>query len=422
MTRASFAWAAGAIALTALVLRVAYVLALGSHPSLGFDGTWYSLQAGTIADGVGFVDPNRYYGFRGAAPTAQFPPLWPGLLAVVHELGFGTARAYRITGGVVGSITVLLTAYLGRSVIGARAGLVAAGLVAISPLMIAADGSLMAESLFIALVTGAVLVAVHARRHPRPGWFALLGLLLGLATLARSDGILVAVVLAGVTAGCAPGSATRRLGLAAAALVAVVIVLTPWTVRNADAFGEAIPFSNNSGTLLSGANCTDTYSGGELAGWSARCAVDPDASSGGKREVKLSDVGRSKGLTYARKHVGGLVLVAPLRVVRGWGLWSPTALADAEVTESRLRAMQLIAWPASLALFGFAAVGSVLLVRSRGWTTAAPLLAVVGASGLILAASWGNQRFRLVAEPELAVFASVALIAGWRRVTRRSPA
>ena len=37
MTRGSFARAAGAIALAALVIRVAYVLALGSHPSLGFE-------------------------------------------------------------------------------------------------------------------------------------------------------------------------------------------------------------------------------------------------------------------------------------------------------------------------------------------------------------------------------------------------
>lgn len=413
MSRGAFARAAVAIALGALVLRVAYVFLLGAHPTLGADSTWYALQSGTIADGVGYVDPRRFFAFQGAPPTALYPPLWPGLLAVVHELGTDSLRAYRITGGVVGAVTVLLTAFLGRSLAGPRVGIVAAIVVATSPFLIAADGSLMSESLFIALVTGAVLAGVHARRRGGFAGFALVGLLLGLATLARSDGILIMLVLVPVLAIRVSGPALRRVGLAAIAVAAVVVVLAPWAIRSSDAMGETTLLSNNSGSLISGANCPTTYSGRQLAGWDITCIPFLHDLSEAKRSAKQ----RQAGVDYVRDHLGRAVVVAPLRAVRGWGLWSPSVLLDAEVGESRVRSMQTVGWVASLVLLALAVGGVVVMRRAR--QELAELLAIIGAATLVLAASWGNQRFRLVAEPELAVLASAALVHLWTRIRSR---
>jgi hypothetical protein len=53
---------------------------------------------------------------------------------------------------------------LGRRIAGAKVGLGAAALVAASPFLVAADGSLMAEALFVLLITAAVLLA-YARSH-----------------------------------------------------------------------------------------------------------------------------------------------------------------------------------------------------------------------------------------------------------------
>jgi hypothetical protein len=413
VSRGAFARAVVAIALGALVVRVAYVLALGHHPALGADGTWYALQSGTIANGAGYVDPQRYYSFRGAVATAQFPPLWPGLLAVVHELGIDTARGYRIFGGVVGSVTVVLTGYLGRTLAGARVGIVAAVVVAVSPFLIAADGSLMAEGLFLALVTAAVLAAVQARRRGGFGWFALVGLLLGLAALARSDGLVVLIVLVPVVAWCAPGAWLRRVALAATAVAVVAVVLAPWAIRNTDAMGTTTVLSNNSGTLFSGANCEATYSGRQLAGWDYACIPQPRGVSESKRASEQ----RRAGIDYARDHWERALVVAPLRAIRGWGLWSPSALLDSEVVESRTRSMQTVGWVASLALLALAAGGVVVMRRAR--RELVELLAMVGAATLILVTSWGNQRFRLVAEPELAVLAAAALVHLWTRARSR---
>jgi Dolichyl-phosphate-mannose-protein mannosyltransferase len=415
---AGFARAVGAVALVSFGIRLAYSLIPGVRPKPGFDGTWYVLQAGTIADGIGYVDAFRFYSFQGAEPTAHFPPLWPGLLSLVYDLGFGTQTSYRVTGAVVGTIGIVLTAYLGRTLLGDRVGLVAAAIVGVSPFMIAADGSLMAESLFITLVTAAVLVGVKARRSGPIGWFLGLGLLLGLATLTRGDGLVVALFLVPVVAWGSGEAWPRRVVRAGVAVLLIAMTLTPWAVRNQRELGDPVVLSSNSGTLVAGANCDSTYGGDELAGWDAACsrAATPDTDD----ELFRADAQREEGLDYAREHLARAALVAPLRVVRGWGLWAPGALLDAEAIEGRARTVLAIGWVASLALLAAAVAGAVQLVRNRA--EVAELLAVVVAASVVLATSWGNQRFRLVATPELAILAAFVIVSARDRFRRTAAA
>jgi hypothetical protein len=71
-----------------------------------------------------------------------------------------------------------------------------------------------------------------------------------------------------------------------------------------------------------------------------------------------------------------------------------------------------------LVILGLAVAGAVRLVRDR--REVAELFAMVGAASLVLLTSWGNQRFRLVAEPELAVLAAAALVHLWSRTRSRN--
>ncbi len=414
----TFVWSAIGIAVGGLVLRVIYDLLLGHAPPVGSDGIWYALQAQTIAKGVGYVDPQRYFSFHGASPTAQFPPLWPTVLAGAHLVGLDTLRSYRIVAGVVGCTTVVLAAFIGRKLVGERVGLIAAVIVASSPFLIAADGSLMAESLFIALVTAAVLVAVYARETPSVWRFALLGLLLGLAALTRSDGLVIGVVLVAVTALFTPGAVVRRIAFAGLAVVVLIAVLVPWTIRNLDAFDKTVVLSNNSGSLIGGSNCGRVYGGSNTAGWDFECIVIVEKST--TNEVERAEIQREEGIRFAEDNIGRLAVVAPARVVRGWGIWDPTVLADVETLETRNRTMQLTAWPIELAILAVAVAGSVVSVRRK--VKVAPLFAVIGSASFVLAASWGNQRFRLAAEPALAVLAAIAISAAWAAISRRREA
>ena len=66
-------------------------------------------------------------------------------------------------------------------------GLVAAGLVALHPGLIAADGSAMSENLTVPLVLAAQLLALSVADSGRRGAALGLGLVVGLAILTRQD-------------------------------------------------------------------------------------------------------------------------------------------------------------------------------------------------------------------------------------------
>ena len=288
-------------------------------------------------------------------------------------------------------------------------GLLAALLVAACPMLIAADGSLMSESLYVALITAVALGAYWALDGSSPWRFASVGLLVGLAALTRADALFLAPILACALAWRVRGrSPARRVALGAVLLCAMVVVLVPWVVYSSSRMGGTVLLSSNSGNMLEGANCAGTYHGKLLGAWDARCLRNkpPQVS-----ELEWASESRGVAVDYARGHAVDLPLVAATRVMRVWGLWSPVDQARLEAIETRSVPWQIFAWGYDLVILVLAVVGAALLVR-RG-TELAPLVAIVAAVVVTAALSNGNQRFRLAAEPVVAVAAAVAILAAW---------
>ena len=401
-----FASALAVIAVLGLGLRVGYVLVLGPDIAFGFDAIWYQLQAGTVAAGDGYVDPDSYYRLGRLVPTANFPPLWPLLLAAADLLGVEDQRGYQLVGTLVGTATIVVAGLLGRRLLGPTVGLVAAGLVAASPALVASDGAIMSDSLYVLVITLAVLVAVRAVRSPSLGTFVGLGSLVGLATLTRSDALILAPILLGTTAWAAAGPARRRVGWAAAAGATVLVVLTPWIVYASARMDELVLVSNNSGSVFEASNCPGTYSGELIGFFDPACLVVTDA---GGDEMQRAREARARGVDYARDHLSELPEVAVVRALRAWGLWDPIDQARLDAIESRDENWQLAAWAYGLALTAGAVPGAALLARRVG-REAAPLAAVVVGITVTIVVSLGNPRFVLAAVPCLAVAAAALAV------------
>lgn len=191
-------------------------------------------------------------------PTAYRPPLFPGMLAVLDKVvgtGSTTTRweAGRLLESVLGAVAVLLVCLIAARVWDRRVALVAGVIAAVFPPLVLVGSSLLAESLFIPLVLGAVLAAL---RHRAGGagvrWALAAGALTGLAALTRSNGIALAVPL-GFLVWCASPRRSRAAAAAPAALVgAAIAVLIPWTVRNAVVMHAFVPISTESGYVAEG--------------------------------------------------------------------------------------------------------------------------------------------------------------------------
>src|SRR5438067_471145 len=143
-----------------LALRVVYVTVLTPHLRGRGDSSYYHQLGTLIADGRGFVDPGN------GTPTALHPPLFPLVLALGRELGLTSYRADRLVVCVLGTAAIVAVGLLARRVAGPRAGLIAAALAAVYPVLISADGSVMSETLLGLLVALAMLAAYTLRDVP----------------------------------------------------------------------------------------------------------------------------------------------------------------------------------------------------------------------------------------------------------------
>jgi 4-amino-4-deoxy-L-arabinose transferase-like glycosyltransferase len=409
VTPRGFGFWLGAIVALGVAIRVPQTLWVAPWPPPLFnDELYYSSLANLIAIGEGFVRPGELLTTGIAVPTAERAPLYPLILAGLAELGATSSDSQRLLGSLTGAGTIVAVGFLGLRLAGPGAGLIGAGLVAVYPTLIAADGALMTESLYGMLAALALLAAYRVVEAPSAGRAALLGGLVGLAALTRGEGLfLLPLLLLPLL--------RRPGGVRAAAVIclAFALVLAPWFVRNWSAFDRPVLIATEAGETLAGANCDGSYYGPKIGKWEVDCVrVEAGPSPADFNEAaEFNEAGR-RGLRYAGDHIGRLPAVLGVRLARTWGLWEPF-----QVPEGRSRTVTRAGVVTYFLLVPLAIYGFVLL-RRRGvpvWILGTPLVTVT----LTTLVAYGSVRFRHSAELSLVVSAAVALEDLGRRVARR---
>jgi 4-amino-4-deoxy-L-arabinose transferase-like glycosyltransferase len=403
-----FAVRLGAILLGALAVRLVYTIAgPGNAYSEGPAGDFFYFHeiANLLADGRGFVAPFTLQELGEVRPTAEHPPLWPLLLAAASEVGGNGLLSHRLVGVPLGVATVGVLGLIGRRLGGETAGLMVAAVAACHPLLIAADGSLMSETLYGLCVATALLFALRLLDRRSLANAAGLGAAIGLAALTRGEGLLLLLLLAlpaawagGRRAGEPP---VRRALVAGAALLAALVVLAPWTIRNWTTFDRPVLTSTNDSTVLIGANCDATYHGRDLGFWRVDCRSPITEEN----EAEQAAIWRDEGLDYVGDNAGRLPVVVPVRVLRTWDLWQPKRQIDE--AEGRDRTMETLGVIVYFLLLPLAVYGALLLRRRAAplWVLLVPPAAVT----IVSALAYGYTRFRHSADLVIVVLAGLAL-------------
>jgi 4-amino-4-deoxy-L-arabinose transferase-like glycosyltransferase len=402
-TRGFWLWLAAIVGL-GVALRVAHTILVAPWPPTFFnDEAYYSALAELISRGEGFVRPGEFFGEGLSVPTAERAPLFPLALAALAELGV-TGGDGRLLGVLTGGGTIVVVALLGRRLAGDRVGLLAAGLAAVYPTLIAADGALMTESLYGLLSGLSLLAAYRVLEKPALGRALVLGAIVGVAAHARAEALLLLPLLV-------LPLVRRPGGLRATAMVCLsfAVVLAPWTVRNWAAFDRPVLVATEGGETLAGANCAATYFGESVGAWSVSCVR---FSGRGNEAAELNEEGR-KGIRYALDHLDRVPVVAAARLARTWGLWWPVQRPEGRAAWVTYIGAALLFLIAPLAIYGF-----MLLRRRRVpvWILTTPFITVT----LTTLLAYGSARFRHSAELPLVVLAAVALDQLLRRNAVRS--
>ncbi len=195
MRRPRFGLALAFVALVALGIRIAFVVFVDPKvPPVG-DASAYHLLAEQLARGDGYIRPFDNLLLHRVRPTAEYPPLFPLVLAIPARLGIHGVESQRIFCAFVGATTVTLIGLLGRRVGGPAVGITAAVLAACSPMLFQSEGMLMAEALYVPLVVGVLLLTYRTFDAPTPARFAVLGFAIALATLTPAEGLLLGLLL-----------------------------------------------------------------------------------------------------------------------------------------------------------------------------------------------------------------------------------
>jgi 4-amino-4-deoxy-L-arabinose transferase-like glycosyltransferase len=398
------AFAIGLAGLTLLGFgaALAYALIVSPDEIVAGDATQYHLLAKGIVDGHGYStlasilqgDPQ---------PTAQHPPLFPIVLAGLDLLGLDTLTAHRVVLCLVAGAGVVLVGLLGKRVAGPRAGLIAAALAAVYPGFFMLAGVAMAESLYVPLIALTLLATFALIDRPSLRLAAALGALIGLATLDRTEAVVLLPLLALAVALRLPGARLRLRTVAVMSAVAL-LVLAPWVGRNWSAFDRFPLLSTNGGLTAMIANCERPY-------YVDVGFIEPNCLTRCQRfredELRYSDCGTRVARRYAEDHLGRVPVVVTARVARTWNVYGLNRDLGYAQFGGRNRTVGKLGLSLYFLLLPFAALGAWALLR-RG-RPLLPLLAPIAVATLATAVTFGFSQYRVGADVALIVLGATGL-------------
>lgn len=353
------------------------------------------------------------------------PLLYAGAYYATGGAREGTAR---IVEALLGVAAILVVFALGERLGGRWTGLLAAFAVAVYPPFIHSTGELMSEPPAILTLPAAVLAFLWASEQERLRAWLVPGLLFGLTAMFRPEYLFVAaafVVLAAVRVGMARGW-RPGLGGAGLLLVALLLPIVPWTIRNVDVLHRVVPISTGSGKALYvgtyfpadgeyqrvKAILVERYEHRDLAPNSeALNEVDPvplfDEVANEypelSRDAALGRIGKQNFSKYFGEDPLGYLAMTARKVGRMW-----SSGVGAAMSSGLGRAVQILL--VALGLAGFV----LLRVRRRWWeliASATPIALVTLVGAVSLAAPRRNEALMTLVFPLAALALSSALAA-----------
>jgi 4-amino-4-deoxy-L-arabinose transferase-like glycosyltransferase len=406
----------------ALVLRLAFVAATPGYVPGHDDRDYDRLACGLVA-GKGYtrfgpvVSEDRCGEGPTGEPTAFRPPGYPMFLAAVYTatdpIGIERWTAARVAQALLGTVVVALLGLVAWQLFGRRTALAAMMLGAVFPPAIVLGGSLLSETLFVALMLGAIVAVLADRsRGGDKRWLVAAGVLCGLAALTRSNAPALLLPLAVAVAAAPPGPRRpiARVGRAAALVAVAALVVAPWTIRNAVELHGFAPVSTEAGSALAGTYNDTVRTDPNWAGAWRPPGHLPEfrtllASVGGDEPAEQREL-MQESLRYMADHPGYVAKVVGLDLARLSGLAGPDWWHFAGRPLSLPRWTADVSGAAFLVFLALALAGAFTRAARAAprWVWAIPVLVLASVVVFV-----GETRLRAPIDPFVVLLAALAL-------------
>ncbi len=408
-------------------IRIATLLTVAPTRTDGGDPLFYHVTANLLAQGRGLPEPLNFIAFQRWIPSALHGPAYPIVLSISSRLGGTTYFDHKILSILIGT-AVVAGAMLVANLIAPRhlrvpSVLITGVFAAVYPNLWLVDSVLFPEGLMALLTLGVVYGAYSWWQAPSIRWALALGALIAASALTRGEGLLLSVLIVlPLTLSARQLPFRRRLLHLVAAGLACLVVIAPWSIRNARSFEVFVPLSTNGNELFVYANCPPVYEGKFLGFWLFQCQEDLRAESGEPDgdEAEKSLYWREIGLQYARDNAEDLPRVLAARIGRQWELFRPWQNTEFAPIEGRNKDAARIGLFMYYGMIPAALAGTLILRRHR--TRLLPIAAVFASVTLTAAYAYGTTRFRVPAEPLLCILAAIGSAKAFTRIRMRWPA
>lgn len=403
-----------AVIATAFVVRLVWGLwwpvTEPIHWRASGDQFGYYHYARELAAGRGYVH------YITGQPTAYYPVGYPALLAVIFFVVGNTPipddymMSVVLTHVAVGTASVALAYLVGRALFDRRSGLIGAAIVAVFPNLVYQVTSVQLETMYIFWCLAALAVVVThdwSTGPPSTRRLLLFGVVLGVSVIIRPFSIwFIPALFAGIVVA---GFGWRRaLRSCAVPLAVVLVMMVPWTVRNAIQLDAFVPTSTNTGDTL----CLDRSmdANGEFRWADHEGCADPNLP-----EVERNSANTRMAIEWVAAHPVREAEQIVRRAVLIFtddtdGITTVNTLGGGPVmSDATATLLGRIANGVWLVVCLLAAVGLVVVWRHRRRPATAIVLVSLASLIAIPLLLWGNPRFHLPFSPLLAILAGGAI-------------
>jgi len=274
----------------AVILRVGALLIMPFH-LWGDYGAYDELGWNLAQTGCYCVD---------GIATAYRPPGYPFVLAMIYTL-IGHKPAWAAGYNIIFSIIIVASSYgLARELFSERIARWTALMLAVIPSQILFCNLLASEIVFTALLVLAIMIAVRFHDKYSTGSFIVAGIILGGALLIRPIALPV-LGLIFLHFVLNRGISKKLVMSFGAGILAFMIVVGPWMLRNYEVKGTATI------STISGINLLAGNSPGAGFGWNPG-AVGNLPIGDPEKEVMVDQIGRKRAWEYIKANPGSFVV------------------------------------------------------------------------------------------------------------------
>jgi 4-amino-4-deoxy-L-arabinose transferase-like glycosyltransferase len=381
---------------------------------------YYPLHDSAVYQTIAFNILNEHcYCLLPNLPTVDRAPLWPAMIAVIYSALGSHDHFVRLFLSLVGAGTCALVYIFANDLFGKRIALFAGMLAAIYPFLYIYDGWLYSESVYIFLLLAFCYSLYRLQRNPNWKWMVGSGILLGLASLERPNGLLIlGSFLAWVVA--LGWAKILSWPLVAKSAVTIGLVSTllfiPWTIRNYEVTHALVPVAVGNGKVMLGAYNDMILERPYYYGiWiiptesTPAIAAQFPANCSGPCEVKRDATYQQDAIQWIESHVSDMPLLLRLHFANLWSITTQEADLPINRFPDRMSSKLVVDMMVVITPIVFALAALGLFLTRKRWREFLFIYFMIALTVIQCLILYGIPRFRAPIEPMLILLAAGAI-------------